>query len=67
MLKSIKTSQKFRGIGNGKVKSNSVVKVLREQVLRDIPRLNKDINVKVQSYEECQAASVENVGNIRSR
>lgn len=61
MIKSIATSSK------AEIRKNSRVKYDFSQVLQNIPDMNRDINQRIQKYEECQSLSIRRAGHIRSR
>lgn len=61
MIKSIATSSK------AEIRKNSTVKYDFSQVLQNIPDMNRDINERIQKYEECQSLSIRRAGHIRSR
>lgn len=61
MLKSIATSSK------AEIRRNSGVKYDFSQVLQNIPDMNRDVNKRIQKYEECQSLSIRRAGHIRSR
>lgn len=61
MLKSITTSPK------AEIRANSNVQYDFSQIFQDISELNKDVNKRIQKYEECQSLSVKRAGHIRSR
>lgn len=61
MIKSIATSSK------AEIRKNSMVKYDFSEILKNIPDMNKDVNKKIQKYEECQSLSIKRAGHIRSR
>jgi len=61
MIKSIATSPK------AEIRKNSAVKYDFSQVLQNIPDMNKNVNKRIQKYEECQSLSIRRAGHIRSR
>ena len=61
MIKSIATSSK------AEIRKNSMVKYDVSEILKNIPDMNKDVNKKIQKYEECQSLSIKRAGHIRSR
>lgn len=61
MIKSIATSSK------AEIRRNSAVKYDFSQVLQNIPDMNRDVNKRIQKYEECQSLSIRRAGHIRSR
>lgn len=61
MLKSIATSPK------AEIRNNSTVRYDFSEILLDIPKLNKEVNKRIQKYEECQSLSIKRAGHIRSR
>lgn len=61
MIKSISTSSK------AEIRKNSAVNYDFTQVLNNISDMNKDVNKRIQKYEECQSLSVRRAGHIRSR
>lgn len=61
MIKSIATSSK------AEIRKNSAVKYDFSQVLHDIPGMNRDVNKRIQRFEECQSLSISRAGHIRSR
>ncbi len=61
MIKSIATSSK------AEIRENSTVKYDFSRVLQNIPDMNRDVNERIQKYEECQSLSIRRAGHIRSR
>lgn len=61
MIKSISTSTK------AEIRRNSTVKYDFSKILQDIPMMNRDVNKRIQRYEECQSLSIKRAGHIRSR
>lgn len=61
MIKSIATSSK------AEIRKSSTVRYDFSQVLQNIPDMNKDVNKRIQKYEECQSLSIKKAGHIRSR
>ncbi len=61
MIKSIATSSK------AEIRKKSTVKYDFSQVLQNIPDMNRDVNKRIQKYEECQSLSIRRAGHIRSR
>lgn len=61
MIKSIATSSKTE------IRKNSAVMYDFTQVLQNIPDMNRDVNKRIQKYEECQSLSIRRAGHIRSR
>ena len=61
MIKSISTSSK------AEIRKNSTVKYDFSHVLENIPEMNRDVNKRIQKYEECQSLSIRRAGHIRSR
>lgn len=61
MIKSISTSSK------AEIRKNSTVKYDFSQVFQNIPDMNRDVNKRIQKYEECQSLSIKRAGHIRSR
>lgn len=61
MLKSIVTSPK------AEIRRNSKVKYDFSSFLSNISDMNKDINTRIQKYEERQSISLEKAGHIQSR
>ncbi len=61
MVKSIAASSK------AEIRKNSTVQYDFSQVLQNIPDMNKDVNKRIQKYEECQSLSIRRAGHIRSR
>lgn len=49
------------------IRKNSTVQYDFSQVLQNIPDMNKDVNKRIQKYEECQSLSIKRAGHIRSR
>lgn len=61
MIKSINNSSK------AEIRKNSTVEYDFSQILQNIPDMNKDVNRRIQKYEECQSLSIRRAGAIRSR
>lgn len=61
MIKSISTSPK------AEIRKASTVRYDFSQILQDIPAMNRDVNKRIQRYEECQSLSIRRAGQIRSR
>ena len=63
MLKSIKESPK------AKIRRNSAVQYdfSKKNVLTNVADMNKDINKRIQEYEECQAITAYNIHNHNER
>ncbi len=61
MVKSISTSSKAG------IRKTSAVRYDFSQILQDIPDMNRDVNKRIQEYEECQSLSIRRAGQIRSR
>lgn len=61
MIKSIATSSK------AEIRKNSAVQYDFSQLLQNIPEINRDVNKRIQKYEECQSLSIRRAGHIRSR
>ncbi|WP_281725943.1 hypothetical protein [Lachnoclostridium phocaeense] len=61
MLKSIKESPK------AKIRRNSAVQYDFSNVLTNVADMNKDINKRIQEYEECQAITAYNIHNHNER
>lgn len=60
MLRSIVTSPK------AEFRANSKVQYDFSQVFQNIPESNRDVNKRIQKYEECQSLSVKRAGDIGS-
>ncbi len=61
MIKSIATSSKTE------IRRNSTIEYDFTQVLQNIPEMNRDVNKRIQKYEECQSLSLKRAAHIRSR
>lgn len=61
MVKSIVSSSK------AEIRRNSKVNYDFSQILQNIPEVNKEINERIQEYEDCQSLSIKRAGYIRSR
>lgn len=61
MVKSITTSPKAA------MRKNSAQFYDFSKVLQDIPEMNKNINKRIQRYEECQSLSLQKASQIHSR
>ena len=61
MLKSIATSSK------AEIRRRSTVQYDFSRMLENIPEMNKDVNERIQKYEECQSLSIRRARHIRSR
>lgn len=57
MLKSITTSDKI----------STKVQYDFSNFLQDIKSLDREINIQIQKYEECQSRSIKQASQIRSR
>lgn len=61
MIKSIATSPKAT------IRQKTTVAYDFTQVLQDIPAMDRDVNKRIQKYEECQSLSLKRADHIRSR
>ncbi len=61
MIKSI------RNAPQAEIRKNSKVNYDFSQVFQNIPDMNKNVNQRIQEYEECQSLSIRRAGHIRSR
>ncbi len=60
MIKSISASSK------AEIRKNSAVQYDFSQLLQNIPEINRNVNKRIQKYEEYQSLSIRRVRNIRS-
>ncbi len=60
MIKSISASSK------AEIRKNSAVQYDFSQLLQNIPEINRNVNKRIQKYEEYQSLSIRRARNIRS-
>ena len=60
MIKSMSASSK------AEIRKNSAVQYDFSQLLQNIPEINRNVNKRIQKYEEYQSLSIRRARNIRS-